>query len=46
MCTTLISTKSFGKKTKSKTMRACLKYKIDNIVLIKQYSVEHGFNKS
>ena len=40
------STRPFGKETKSKTMRACLRPKVDNIVLIKQYIVGHGFNKS
>ena len=34
------------KETKSKTMRACLKPKVDNIVLIKQYRNGHRFNKS
>ena len=33
------------KETKSKIMLACLKPEVDNIVLIKQYRVGHGFNK-
>ena len=39
--------RSFGKKTKSKTIRTCLNYKADNILLIKRYKeFRHGFNKS
>lgn len=41
-----ISTRPFGMETKSKTTRACLKPKVDNIVLIGQYRVVNEFNKS
>lgn len=41
-----ISTRPFEMETKNKTMRVCLKPKVNNIVLIGQYRVVHRFNKS
>ena len=41
-----ISTRPFGMETKNKIMRACLKPKVDNIILIRQCRVVNEFNKS
>ena len=40
------SMKPFGMETKSKTMRACIRPKVDNIVLIGQYRVGHEISQS
>ena len=40
------SMRSFWMETKSKTMRACLRLKMDNIILIGQYRVGHEISQT